>query len=113
MIKITGVDLREFVKAVYDLSRSQGLGALHYTPGPLTDAEADEIVAQRTLESDIPISMDYVRGRACKMTVFQKGDDLFIRGSWFDHSDHQLAELLKRVGIVADAASIARAASPI
>ena len=103
-IKITGVSLREFVKAVYDLSRPQGLGYLHFESGSLSNEEADAIVNLRPPESSVPLSMDYVRGRACKMSVFRDGGDLFIRGDWFDHTPSQLAALLQRIGVTMESA---------
>ena len=99
MIKITGVDLRAFVQAVYDLSRPQGLGVLHYQEGSLTDEEADMILNTAFSYAGLALALDYVHGRACKMSVYREDGDLFISNRWFDHSDSQLAELLERVGI--------------
>lgn len=92
MIDITGVDLKMFVKKVYELSMPQGLGFLHYQEGGLTDGEAETLLAHS--DDRIAIDMDYVKGRACKMIVFRENGKLFIRNSWYDHTDDQLRELL-------------------
>lgn len=103
MIDITGVDLATFVKKAYDLSRPQGMGMMHHRPGPLSDEDAKTILDQGTQK--IPVSMDYVRGRAVKMTVWKDDDGkLTIKDEWFDHSQRDLDELLKSVGITARAA---------
>lgn len=95
-IDITGCDLRKFVAKVYDLSRPQGLGFLHFTREPLTDAEIDLLIWPG--ESYL-VRMDYVKGRSCKMTVFNREGRLTIYDSWYDHSDEQLNELLAHVGV--------------
>ena len=98
MIEVTGVDLKELVKAAYDLSKPQGLGFLHFEEGGLSDEEAEKYI---TDHPRFAVMMDYVKGRACKLDVFKDSEGrLFIQGSWFDHSEAQLAELLKRIGIV-------------
>lgn len=103
MIDITGVDLVEFAKAVYDLSRPQGMGFLHYKEGPLSDAEAAQVVGNPHRSPSVALCMDYVFGRACKMTVFRNGDNLEIHERWYDHSPEDLQELLRRVGIAGTA----------
>jgi hypothetical protein len=90
MIEITGVDLIKFVKKVYDLSVPQGLGFLHYTEEPLTDEEAKSCI----FKEPFIVSMDYVKGRSCKMNVTKENGKLFIPDRWYDHTDTQLEELL-------------------
>lgn len=94
MINVTGIDLVTFIKKVYDLSISQGLGCLYYQAGGLTSAEARQYI-----RPDGSVNMDYVKGRACKMSVQQRNGTLFIHNPWFDHSDEQLRQLLEAVGI--------------
>lgn len=106
MIEITGVDLAGFIKAAFDLSKPQGFGYLHYTPQPLPDDEVAEIIDREkkvSFDTGIAASMDYVHGRAVKMTVFREGDRLFIRSDWFDHTKDQLEELLRRTGVRSEA----------
>jgi len=97
MIEITGADLKDVAKHVYDLSSPQGMGFLHYQEGGLADEDAEKLIDHD--DDRCPLSMDYVHGRACKFTVFQEDGKLFIRKSWFDHSESDLSELLKRIGV--------------
>ena len=98
MIDITGVNLIEFVKRVYELSIPQGLGFLHYKNRGLTDEEAKQLILPEKegcqYAKNIVVDMDYIKGRACKMIVFKENDKLYIRNSWYDHMDEQLRELL-------------------
>lgn len=98
MIKITGVDLVKFVQKVYEFSKPQGMGMLHFRDGSLPEDDARGIV-EYGKDKGIAISMDYVHGRACKMVVWREGDDLFVRPEWFDHSRSQLEKLLGEFGI--------------
>lgn len=108
MIDMTGVDQRELIQAVYDLSQPQGLGlfaAAATGPGPLTDAEIDEIMSHPSMAT--LWSMDYVNGRSCKFHLrrvtetttyeFPEGVELYTRGDWYDHGESDLHELLTRV----------------
>ena len=96
MIDITGVNLIEFVKKVYELSVPVGMGFMHAEPGGLTSEEAAVYI---DVDNRIVVSMDYVKGRQCKMTVFEEDDKFVIRDQWFDHSDSALEQLLKSVGV--------------
>lgn len=100
-IDITDVDLVEFVKEVYKLSSPQGLGFLHFTEEPLSDQEAKDIIGT-TFDSCVAVSMDYIKGRACKMTVFIEGDRKVIPDSWYDHSKSQLISLLDKFNVEHD-----------
>ena len=96
-IDITGIDLIQFVKEVYKLSIPAGLGRLHFKEGGLTDEEAEEILSVWESDPKFCLDMDYVKGRACKMTVFRNKDKLYTRSPWFDHTDMRLAMLLNTV----------------
>ena len=100
MKKVKKLNLIKFVQDVYSLSSPQGMGILHYQPGNLTDEEATKIIAQCTDDERLGLSMDYVRGRACKMVVWRGKDGGYeLPDSWFDHTESQYAELLKRHSI--------------
>jgi hypothetical protein len=43
--------------------------------------------------------MDYVHGRACKMTVFKEDDKLLILDDWYDHTNGQYRRLLNHFNI--------------
>jgi hypothetical protein len=99
MIEVTDCNIRELVKAAYDLSKPQGLGLIHAKEGSLSDKDIDEIINQGSY-ANVVISMDYVYGRACKMTVFRDDENrMWIYKHWYDHSDHQLEKLLETCGI--------------
>ncbi len=102
MIDITGTDLTKFVQAVYDLSRPQGLGFLHARDGGLSDEDAAKLRGMEKPDGHIALSMDYVHGRACKMTVWRDDGKLWINNTWYDHGPSLLTELLKRIGVSAE-----------
>lgn len=97
MIDITGADLVQVAKIAYDLSKPQGMGFMHFQPGPLDAETAQQIVSARTRDPGVALSMDYVHGRACKFVVFRDGDKLSVRDSWYDHTPEQHAELVRRI----------------
>lgn len=99
MIDITGIDLVEFAKKVYELSVPQGLGHLHYNAEPLTDDEAKSLIHPPDRLYEIILDMDYVRGRACKMVVRKQDGKLLIADSWYDHTDRIFKQLLEHFSI--------------
>jgi hypothetical protein len=94
MIDVTGIDLVEFAKKVYELSVPQGMGFLHFNPAPLTDEEAKELVGNFENDRMFALNMDYVKGRACKMHIRRDGDKLTISDTWYDHTDRIYQQLL-------------------
>ena len=100
---VTYHDLRQLVQAAYDLSVPQGRGHLQYQPVTLTQEEIDDIIA-RTQSVEHHVVMDYVKGRAVKLTVFKPGEEdinppemtAFIRNEWHDHTEGDMEELLRR-----------------
>lgn len=95
-VDITGVMLPEFVKEVYNKSGPQGLGVLHFTPKELSNEEVNEILDATRFGSAV-LSMDYIKGRACKMTVSKEDDSIYIDYPWFDHTHSDFVDLLKAV----------------
>jgi len=93
-IDVTSVNLVTLAKEAYKLSVLQGLGFLHFEEGGLTDEEAQGIVDSYKDDKMVALSMDYVKGRACKMHVHREKGKLHIRSPWYDHTDAQLKELL-------------------
>lgn len=98
MIELKNVDLKKFIQKVYEMSRPQGLGFLAAESGGLSDEDAEAILA-RDSKGRIAASMDYVKGRACKMSVFREDGKYYIRDAWYDHTSAALAALLKEFGI--------------
>ena len=88
----------DVIRAAYDLSTPQGLGFLHARPGGLDD---ETIARIKESESGLyAASMDYVHGRAVKLTIRRDGDICYIPAdSWFDHSLDHLRELAKRADL--------------
>jgi hypothetical protein len=97
-LNISGVDLKELVKAAYRFSRPQGLGFLHFQEGDLTDEEAQLFVDAGQKYFGGGLNLDYVKGRACKLSATVRNGELFISGRWFDHSEDDLQNLLSAVG---------------
>jgi hypothetical protein len=93
MYDVTGINLIEFVKGVYDMSSPMGMGYLHFTATLMTDEQAREQIID---EGCYAVNMDYVGGRCCKMWVRRKDGKLYVRGYWPDHSTNQLRELFLR-----------------
>lgn len=107
MIKVTGVDLRKLIKAVYANSRPQGLGILHFVPGEMPDDLAEAWAG--TVKVDhvgCILHMDYVVGRACKFSLWRdEAGDLWINRSWFDHTELDLKRMLRDSGLSEDLAN--------
>jgi hypothetical protein len=95
MIDITGTDLVKFAQHVYELSSPVGMGFMKYTKGPLSDKDAKDLLLS-VEDCNIALSMDYVKGRACKMTVFRKNGKLLVRDDWFDHSKIDYEKLISQ-----------------
>lgn len=102
-IAITGVDMRTFIRAVYELSEAKGFGQVMVRSGLLENEMVELILAghrQRLLGGCNPVlHMDDVHGRKCSMMVYRDGDVLYIPRLWYGHSDEKLRTLLKRCGI--------------
>jgi hypothetical protein len=110
--KFKGFDFAKFVRAVYDLSKPQGLGFLHYSFGTLTDIEVKTIMDliedkkvphDETYDYDQILYLDYVNGRACKCSLCRDSEDnVFVFDDWYDHTNDQLKQLLEKMGIKAE-----------
>lgn len=108
-IEITGCDLVNFVKHVYAMSAPVGLGYMHFQNGELPDDIAESLCLKALSEESfseyekqfgrIIVNMDYVLGRCCKMYVTEFDGKWFINNNWYDHTDQQLDDLLKLIGV--------------
>lgn len=63
-VSIVGLDRAEVLAALYNASRPQGLGFLHYTPTPMTRDEAASL-----LPSGGSNYFDYLNGRVMKISL--------------------------------------------
>lgn len=100
-IKITGIDLRRLIAAVYAESQAVGLGILQARPGPIPENYLEAIVGDFKVQgTGCVLSMDYVCGRAVKFHIFRdENDDLWVQKDWFDHNDLQLRRALREAGL--------------
>jgi len=96
MICITGIDMVRAVQVVYSLSKPQGMGYMHYVPGELPREEAKKLVRE---DHDFPVTLDYVKGRACKFHIQRKDGDLWTNDSWYAHSKEDFENLLSILGV--------------
>ena len=86
----------QIIKAVYDLSRPQGLGFLHFSPEPLTDEQALACIPKPELPG---LHLDYIAGRACKFVLFSGPEGRYFDAEWwYDHSPDDLGNLIGRLG---------------
>lgn len=93
-------NLEVAVQAAYELSHTRGLGILHFKEGPLPPEQVEQLLSNPTRFKHV--AMDYVHGRAVKLNIYCHPEDsmkALIGPRWFDHTDHDLIELLKRCGI--------------
>lgn len=95
---ITLANLAEVAKAAYDLSEPKGMGFLHFTPGALPDEHAEGLVKVCEGDPHIALHIDYLHGRCCKLVVFRRREQLFVQAKWYDHTESQMRELLRRIG---------------
>ncbi len=68
MVDIKGLNKAEVLAALYNNSKPQGLGFLHFDAKDMTVAEAEEILKQTT-------DFDYLKGRVMKVNL--SSDDSF------------------------------------
>lgn len=62
MISIAGLEKADVLAALYNASRPQGMGFMHYTPEAMSSKEAAEILA----DGDY---FDYLKGRVMKISL--------------------------------------------
>jgi len=68
MVDIKGLNKAEVLAELYNNSKPQGLGFLHFNPEKMTIEEAEEILKQTT-------DFDYLKGRVMKVNL--SSDDGF------------------------------------
>ena len=82
-IDLKGLDKAAVLAALYNASKPQGLGFLHYDPAPMTVEEAQAILDEKQVRLKEINSMggnwdeiyfDYLKGRVMKVDLL--GDDL-------------------------------------
>lgn len=108
LIRVTGVDLRKLVAAVYANSRPQGLGFVHHREGEMPRDLVEDFVGTVKLSGPgLVFYMDYVLGRACKFAMYRcENDDLWVRREWPDHSELDFRRMLRDSGLKEDLADV-------
>lgn len=105
-INVTGVDLRKLIAAVYANSHAQGMGHLHFRQGEMPPDLVEEWAGTVKVDGvGCILHMDYVLGRACKFGLFRdENGELWIEKPWFDHTEMDLARMLRDAGLPEDPA---------
>lgn len=97
MIEVTGVDLAEFARKVFELSKSPD-----DSPRKLSETMLGVVLenkGERQFKKYV-LDMHKVQGRDCNMTVYESSDGRwFINDVWYGHSDEQFDQLLNYFGI--------------
>ncbi len=71
MISLKGLNKADVLAALYNASKPQGMGFMHYDPKPMTRDEAEALLEETT-------DFDYLKGRVMKVDL--SGDELDERG---------------------------------
>ena len=86
---------------VYNNSRPQGMGLMHFDPQPLSDADASAMI-ERIRGNSNSVDMDYIKGRACKFSfniVDENTQEAYIdQNYWYDHSLTDIKNLIAARG---------------
>lgn len=61
-ISLVGLNKADVLAALYNASKPQGAGFIHYDPTPMTRKEAEQLLAQGTY-------FDYLKGRVMKVDL--------------------------------------------
>lgn len=77
-INLEGMDKAIILAALYNASKPQGMGFLHYDPTPMSIEEAQKLLKEETY-------FDYLKGRVMKIDL--SGDTLNTRGYDRDNGD--------------------------
>lgn len=79
----------EVLRALYNAAKPQGMGFLHYTPEPMTEEEAEALLAKGDY-------FDYVKGRVMKVSLRDNtlDTDLYDRDNGYGAGGRALNEAL-------------------
>lgn len=99
MIDISGMDKGEVLAALYNASKPQGMGFLHFDPKPMTAEEGRALIEETKPRN----SFDYLKGRVMKVNL--GGDQLdpwgFDRDNGEGAASRALAKVQKQVSTTA------------
>lgn len=91
MIDISHMNKAAVLAALYNASKPQGLGILHFTPDNMTIQEATELLTQTNY-------FDYLKGRVMKIAL--DGDTLDPRLYDRDNGDGAAMKALRAAGLL-------------
>jgi hypothetical protein len=66
MVKTIGIPKWMVLKALYDHSRTQGMGRLQYRPEPMTEVQARQLTEGKRADA---LYFDYLQGRVLKVDL--------------------------------------------
>lgn len=72
IVQFNGLTREQVLSALYNASKPQGLGILHYDPKTLTIAEAKEVLSKSEY-------VDYLKGRVIKVWLPENAKDFDAR----------------------------------
>jgi hypothetical protein len=110
-INVTGLNVRAFATAAFDLSPPPRLAHLGLAPRQISPDVLDQILADFDEGAQegilLALRLDYVEGRGCKISIWREHDgQLYIRDTWYDHDEDDLTALLARA-LTSASASVA------
>lgn len=89
--------LKVLISETYHRSTPVGMGIIHFIPGHIPQ-ETLETLAKDIESKHKMVSMDYVHGRQCKMTIWLVDDETIgIRTYWPDHTQEEFKALIEAV----------------
>jgi len=93
VIDLNGLDKAAVLAALFNASKPQGMGFMHYTPEPMTVEEAIELLKHQTY-------FDYLKGRVMKIDL--GGETLDPRGYDRDNGDGAVEKVLQTLSQTLD-----------
>lgn len=89
-MNITGLKKSAVLATLYNASKPQGMGFMHYDSTAMTEAEAEKLLAMGT-------HFDYLKGRVMKIDLSEDELDtrLYNRDNGVDSAENAIAELKK------------------
>ena len=78
-ISIEGLSKPAVLAALYNASKPQGLGFMHYDPTPMTEEAAQQVIEQ------VGLRYDYLKGRVMKVDI--SGNEFGVWGFDRDNGD--------------------------
>jgi len=94
-IDISKANQAQVLAALYNRSKPQGMGFLHYTPEPMSELEAADTLAEYEVRCGRKY-FDYLNGRVMKLN-FDKPEDFGVRLYNRDIGEGAAEEVLRAI----------------